>query len=288
MPYTDIAKKLNRSTDGIRNHIFELNKRLPDVEFAPMVVGVFDIETLPMEAYVWGLFDQNIGIEQIITRTCLLSWAGKFLNGAKVYSDLLTETEAPMKNDERIVRSCYEFLKQCNVVIGQNIQQFDTKLMNTFFLMYGLPPIKYIQVDTWLIAKQNFRFDSNKMGWMSKVLNIRQKVEHEGFPLWKKCHEGNKDALARMLEYNIGDIHVSEELYFKVRPFVKSFNVALFNEMTTNQCPTCGSPDVKEEGFWYTPAGKWLSYRCQKCGCLSRSKYNEIDKDKRKSLLVNS
>lgn len=251
-------------------------------------VGILDIETLPLEVYVWRCFDQNISIDQIITPTCLLSWAGKFLNGSEIYSDILTPQEAPQKNDTRIIKSCWEFLHQCQVVIGHNIQQFDTKLMNTFFLKQGLLPLKYIQIDTCLIARQNFNFDSNRMGFINKSLGLKQKLETEGFPLWKKCHQGDKEALLRMQQYNMEDVRASEDLYYKIRPFTRNFNIALYNESTKNQCPTCGSVDVKEEGYYYTPAGKWVSMRCTKCGCLSRTKYNELDKDKKKSLLVNS
>ena len=91
-----------------------------------------------------------------------------------------------------------------------------------------------------------------------------------------------------MLEYNIGDIYSTEELFYKVRPYVRNFNVALYNETLTNQCPVCGSTDLKSEGFYYTPAGKWESVRCQECKCISRKKQNLFDKHKKRSLLINS
>ena len=65
-------------------------------------------------------------------------------------------------------------------------------------------------------------------------------------------------------------------------------NVALYNELTEPQCPVCGSMDLTSEGWYYTPAGKWESMRCNKCGSLSRTKYNELTKEKKKALLVNS
>jgi len=38
-------------------------------------VAVCDIETLPGVAYFWRLYDDFIGIKQIISETCMLSWA---------------------------------------------------------------------------------------------------------------------------------------------------------------------------------------------------------------------
>jgi len=33
-----------------------------------------------------------------------------------------------------------------------------------------------------------------------------------------------------MLEYNEGDISATEELFYKLRPYVRGFNIALYNE----------------------------------------------------------
>ena len=251
-------------------------------------VGVADIETLPAEVYTFGLFDQNIGTEQIISDICMLSWSGKFLNESVVYKDILTTTEAMEKNDERIVKSIWNFLSNCDYVVGHNWGSFDGKIINTLFLQYGLPPLKYTVIDTLLIAKANFRFTSNKLVFINKKLGIREKVSNEGFVLWKKCHQGDKSSLSKMMEYNVGDVMATEELFYKIRPYVRNLNIALFNTLGTYQCPTCGSEDLIEEGFYYTSAGKWQSLRCNDCKCVSRMKENLISKDKKKKLLVNS
>jgi len=249
-------------------------------------VAVLDIETLPMIVFSWGLFDQNISIEQIIEDSCMLSWAGKYLNSHEMHSDVMTTEEAKERNALRITKSIWEFLHQADVVIGHNYAGFDVKYINMMFLKYNLPPLKYVIIDTFLIAKQNFRFASNKMKYINDQLGIRNKIDNDGFPLWKACSDGDEDALQTMLEYNEGDIGATENLFYKVRPYVKGFNVALYNEMETEQCPVCGSEQVKHEGWYYTPAGMWESVRCQNCQCLSRKKENQLDKEKRKTLLV--
>ena len=251
-------------------------------------IGIFDIETLPMVAYVWRMFDQNISLDQVISETGLLSWAAKFLNESEIYSDILTSKEAPLKDSKRIAKSCWDFLSKCDVVIGHNVMSFDLKHMNTFFLKYGLSPLKYVIVDTLSVARNNFNFDSNKLKFINQKLDIKQKIDNAGFELWRDCHQGMQTALDTMLEYNIGDIYATEELFYKVRPYVRNFNIALYNETLTNQCPVCGSTDLKSEGFYYTPAGKWESVRCQECKCISRKKQNLFDKHKKRSLLINS
>lgn len=251
-------------------------------------VAVLDIETLPMICFSWGLFDQNISIEQVIADSCMLSWAGKYLNGSEISSDVMTPDEARERDTKRITKSIWDFLHKADVVIGHNYSGFDVKYINTMFLKHGLPPLKYIIVDTLAVAKQNFRFASNKMKYINDQLGIRNKVDNDGFPLWKACSEGNKDALDTMLEYNEGDIGATEELFYRLRPYVRNFNVALYNEVESEQCPVCGSEKLHEEGRYYTPAGMWVSVRCSDCQCLSRRKQNLLTIEKKKRLLVNS
>lgn len=251
-------------------------------------VGVMDIETLPAEVLTFNLFDQNIGMEQIISDICLLSWSGKFLNESKIYSDILTPEEAVVKNEERIAKSAWDFISKCDYIIGHNWNGFDGKILNVAFLQYGLPPLKYIGIDTYLVAKQSFKFTSSSLKFINKKLGIRNKLDNSGFPLWRSCHQGDKESLDTMLEYNIVDILATEQLFYRLQPYVKNLNVALFNEISEYQCPVCGSQNLKNEGFYYTSGGKWESMRCSDCGCVSRKKNNLLDKDKKKSLLINS
>lgn len=251
-------------------------------------VAVIDIETLPIISYNWGIWDQNISIEQIIADGCMLGWAGKFLNEPEISSDILTSKEAKSRDTFRITKSIWDFLSKADVVIGHNFLGFDAKYINTEFLRHSLPPLKYTIVDTFLVAKQNFKFSSNKMKFLNEQLGIRNKIDNDGFPLWKACDQGDEDALKTMLDYNIGDIGATEELFYKIRPYVRNFNVALYNEIEELQCPVCGSTNLNVEGMYYTSAGKWESVRCGDCKCISRKKQNLLSKEKKKSLLVNS
>lgn len=265
----------------------ENNNQNIEVKQSPRV-AVCDIESLPIISYNWGIWDQNIGLDQIISDGCMLGWAGKFLNEPEMYSDILTSKEAKSRDTLRITKSIWEFLSKADVVIGHNYSQYDVKYINTEFLRHGLPPLKYTIVDTLVVAKQNFRFSSNKMKFLNDQLGIRNKIENGGFNLWKLCDQGDETALKEMLEYNIGDIGATEELFYKLRPYVRNFNVALYNTLETEQCPVCGSTSLKEEGEYFTSAGKWQSIRCQDCKCISRRKTNLLTKEKKKSLLVNS
>jgi len=286
----DIAKRFDTTKERARAAYRRAvgAKQSAYVKPSAPLVAVLDIETLPMIIYAWGLWDEHNTIEQVITDSCMLSWAGKYLNGAQMHSDVMTPDEAKRRDTARIATSLWDFLHGVDAVIGHNFAGFDVKYINTEFLRHGLPPLKFIIIDTLQVARKNFHFSSNKMKFINDQLGIRNKIDNDGFPLWRSCSEGDRDALKTMLDYNEGDIGATEELFYKLRPYIRNFNFSLYNENVIPQCPTCGSEDLTSEGWYYTPAGKWESMRCNKCQCLSRTKYNELTKEKKRALLVNS
>jgi hypothetical protein len=156
-------------------------------------------------------------------------------------------------------------------------------------LFHNLPPLPRFQVvDTLIAARKEFAFSSNSLKYMNQFLGIRQKMENEGFMLWRKCMQGDKNALNTMDEYCRGDVVATEDLYFKLRPYITGHpNLALYFNDIEFRCPNCGSTELENEGDYYTPSGRWNSLRCNECGSLSRGKYNHLTTQKRKSLKVN-
>jgi hypothetical protein len=125
------------------------------------------------------------------------------------------------------------------------------------------------------------------MAYINDVLGIRNKVSNEGFALWAKCSDGDKEALDTMLYYNIGDIYANEELYYRFRPWMDRHpNLSLYNTVNTKQCPNCGCENLTSEGL-YPPTAKsrYESVRCDNCGALSRLNVNMISSTKRRTIL---
>jgi len=293
--WPELAKEYGFSSpEALRSSYRRMRKNLGGAtreEKAPQNIKIliFDIETAPMLCYTFDLWDQNIGVDQIVSDSFLISWSAKMLNESKIYSDVLTSEEAIAGNDYRIVKSIWELLNTCQILIGQNIRDFDLKKLNVRFLYYDIPPISRSQIiDTLVIAKQNFAFPSNSLKYLNNFLGIKQKIANEGFMLWRKCMQGDEKALKKMDKYCKGDIAATEDLYYRIRPFIKGHpNLALYFESNESRCPNCSGLDLKAEGIYFTPAGKWTSLRCNECGALSRSKQNLLSVEKRKTLKVN-
>jgi len=249
---------------------------------------LFDAETSPICALVWGLWEQDIYLDAILQDWHLLSWSAKWLFSDKIMSDVLTSNEAKIHSDKRIVQSMWNLLNEADIVIAHNGNSFDVKKLNTRFLFHKIPPPRaYQSIDTLIVAKYTFKFSSNKLAYINKFLGLPQKMDTE-FDLWKKCYEGDKKSLKLMEEYNRNDVSILEDLYLRLRPYIKGHpNLNLWSvDDNVSICPNCANPDLKWEGHAYpTYTGKYKSFRCSSCGAVGRSRQSELSKEKRKSIV---
>lgn len=237
---------------------------------------VFDIETAPIVAYVWGGWKQNpaANTQMIIEDWFIFTWSAKWLFDDKIMTGKLTPQEAIDKNDKRIVKDLWQLLEEADVVIAHNAFKFDIKKVNTRFLQWGLtPPMPYQVIDTLVHVRKQFSNVSNKLDWVAQKLGLEGKMKHSGFSLWDKCYNGDKDALDEMELYNIKDIKVLEEVYLHLRPWISPHpNVGLFVGNNIKCCSACGSEKLQETGEYSTYANTYSAMRCGDCGSISRSR----------------
>lgn len=231
-----------------------------------------DIETAPILGFVWDLWDQNVGINQIHYDWYVLSWAAKWIGDKKVLQQDQRHTKN-IEDDSRILRDMWELLNEADVVVTQNGKSFDIKKLNARFVIHGMkPPSSFKHIDTRLLAKKHFGFTSNSLEYMSGKLNVKyKKLKHKRFPgfeLWRECLRGNREAWVEMAKYNIHDVLALEELYTKIIPWDNSVN---FNVYTDHPICTCGSKDFKLNGFMYSSTGRFQRYSCKQCGSEFRS-----------------
>jgi DNA polymerase elongation subunit (family B) len=206
---------------------------------------VFDIETSPILARVWGLKDQNIGLNQIVEDWSVLAWGAKWLNTPAsdvIYADKRRMTEKALLQD------IWKLLDQADIVITQNGKSFDSKRLNARFIHYGMkPPSPYRHIDTYLLVKQVADFTSNKLEYLTDKLCVKyKKTSHAKFPgmsLWNECLKGNKEAWEEMKKYNIHDVLSTEELFNKVKAWAPANTARVISD--TSKCRMCGHTTQK-------------------------------------------
>lgn len=257
-------------------------------------LGTLDIETAPIDGSVWGLFDQNIGLNQIVREWSILSFCFKPLGGGKrdiVYMD--TSAEADPRADGELLKALWEILHDTDIVIAQNGKRFDMRKINARMILEGYAPYRPVKVlDTMLMARQVAAFTSNKLEWLSTYLSPRPKLKHKDFPgyeLWAECLNGNPKAWASMRKYNIQDVLATEDVYKRLRPWVKGHvNVAAYSDGEHMQCSVCGGDSLRrDERNAFTQVGEYRQYQCNDCGAWMRDRHTINSTAKRKALLSN-
>lgn len=222
---------------------------------------ILDIETAPNLVHVWGLWNQNVGVPQIIGSGYVLCWAAKWLD-----NDEVMFSSCHKRKPITMLREIHKLLDGADAVVHYNGTKFDIPTLNKEFLLYGLsPPAPYKQIDLLKTAKTQFKFPSNKLDYVARALKLGKKTQHIGHELWIKCMNGDEEAWNQMREYNINDVLILEKVYNALRPWIKDHaNLSLYYEELV--CPNCGSGSYQRRGHAYTKTAKYARFQCTDCG----------------------
>lgn len=225
----------------------------------------FDIETSHSVVATFGLFPPSIPHDNILIEWQIICAAWKWLGDKKIHG-------VKMENgsDKNVVEALRAAIDEADVIVGHNSDKFDVKKLMTRVLFHGLQPIgPKLSVDTLKVAKKHFKFDSNRLDYIAKFLNVGGKM-NTSKGLWLDALAGKQSAINEMLRYNKADVEITEKVYLKLRPFMDAHpSIPILSGIVEEACPTCGSSNVHKYGFKYTKAGKYQKYLCRDCGAVS-------------------
>ena len=233
---------------------------------SPMKILLLDIESSPNTAHVWGLWQQNVSINQLMESSYVLCYAAKWLGDEEVVFDSVHQAKP-----KAMLKGIHGLLNDADAVVHYNGTKFDIPTLNKEFLLHSFnPPSPYKQIDLLRVVRSNFRFPSNKLDYVAQRLNLGKKHAHEGHELWVKCMNGDKDAWKRMEQYNIQDVVLLESLYNSLRPWIRNHpNHNLFAD--DHVCPNCASTRLQKRGTSISSTGTYQRYQCSSCGTWSQS-----------------
>jgi len=290
LSHRGIAEKLGCSRRTVRRYA---ESRCPAERKKRGKILLFDIETAPMEVYVWALNDkrnQYISHENVIKDWSVLSWSGKWLFESEIMSQVVTIEEAFNRDDSSVIKGIWDLFEKADIVIAHNAYKFDVRRLNARFIINDLGPnLPYRVIDSLKEVRKVFDFPSNKLDALNERFGLSKKLE-TNFELWKRCVTGGNRALKEMQTYNKSDVVALEELYLTIRPWIRSHPpMSLYhNTIDAIQCPTCDSEKLEWNGHYTTPAGKYKSFRCGNCGAIGRSRYSCLEKDERENLVIST
>jgi ribosomal protein S27AE len=249
-----------------------------------MRILMLDTETAPNTAHVWGLFKQNIGLNQIVHTGRVMCFAWKWY-GEKGKVEFASEVDG----HPEMIRKAYELLTDADAVVHYNGARFDVPVLNREFLKLPEklpPPAPYAQIDLLKTARKRFRFASNKLDHLLKELNIGGKVRHIGHELWVRCMNGDEAAWKMMERYNKRDVTMLEKLYRRMLPWIENHpNHGLYVDADEPRCPSCGSKALQKRGHQKTLTQIYQRFQCGSCGSWSRARTTSVPVDKRSNVL---
>ena len=277
-----IAKMLGKGRTSVLQFLRKQvgKEEVPETSF-PKVLFI-DVELKPFLFQGWAMFDQNFGLEQIQEDWSILSYSAKWLHSDEViYSDVTEKTE------DELLYELHSLLNEAHFIVGHNAKRFDLPKIRARMIARGLPPHSPVRViDTLHIARQEFKFSSNKLAYLTQLLcKSHVKGGHEkfsGHKLWKEFLKGNPEAITAMREYNMLDVTSLEELYFILAPW--SSKLPMFEVYVDAEIDM--SNWVKE-GYCYTNFGKYEQFKNVSTGQYRRGRKNLLSKEKRSELLAN-
>lgn len=204
----------------------------------------FDIETSPNIVYSWRIgYNINLQPHDIIEERRIISIHYSWENEDKVHHLTWDKNQC----DKQMLIDFIKVMNQADEIIAHNGDRFDEKWIRTRCIYHRIPAMpKYKTLDTLKKAKYGFNFNSNKLDYIAKFLGVGAKVQHDGFDMWRKVMDGDKEALKEMVTYGNGDVVVLKDVYYALQSYIKqNSHVGVFNGEMKFTCPICGSEDVE-------------------------------------------
>jgi uncharacterized protein YprB with RNaseH-like and TPR domain len=233
-----------------------------------------DIETTPNIVLSWEtgynltISHDNIVKERAIICICY-KWAGE-----KKINSLTWDNK---QSDKKMLETFIPIMNAADECVAHNGDSFDIKWVRTRCIKHGIPMTPSItSIDTFLLAKKGFRFNSNSLDYISRFLSVGKKKETT-FSLWKEILLNNdKTSLRTMVDYCKQDTALLEGVWNKLNPYVlASSNFAAY----ASHCPECSSSNTVVNKRRITANGyRKITFRCTDCGkyhTTAESKWNK-------------
>lgn len=257
---TELAANFNVTKRTIRNwaNKLDLNVMVKNID-NPFKVLVYDIETSRVPAMVFWTGKTYINHHQLRDEPKIISISWKWLGESKINAVTWDKDHS----DETLMRKFLPIYNSSDMLVGYNNDKFDNKWINTRAAKHRLEVNLHVKsFDLYKQARKAFRLPSYSMEYLANYFGVTPKLKHEGIAMWDKIQFGTpevqEETLKSMVDYNVGDILTTEEIYVEMRKyFGHKTHLGVLLGKDRHTCPNCGGDNVMEYNGNYsvTPAG---------------------------------
>ncbi len=232
----------------------------------------YDIETSPLQAWIWSCGKQYIGHKNLTKDynkygIICITYCWNDDKPAKCIDWGYHEQDTG-----RVIQQFDEIIKQSDFTIGKNSDRFDTKMINAARMLNGLPGLpnwtKYTD-DLERQMRRYFRMPSQSLDYISSQLGLGGKIKMEmqdWIDIVEKNDNGEK-SLAKMIKYGKKDVIDTRALWFKLAEhFDSKWNQAAYVGERVCKHMDCGSANLKKNGTRLSGKIRYQEFFCLDCG----------------------
>lgn len=266
--------------------------RIVKKTIAAVRVLTLDIERIPGRATVQhrgltveGEFWDLSGWKHVIGRRIhpdnVTEWPRSICAAGRFYGDKeVLFTSEWEDGHEGFMRKAWEWYDEADIVVGHNLQGFDSKHLKAGWAEYGwMSPSPWKTVDTLKVARAEFAFESNTLDALCKRLGVVAKSDKYDARIAHAALAGDVKAQKKLKAYNQGDIKATEAVYDRLRPWIKNHpHLSMLNGEEWG-CPNCGETNISNHptGEAFANVQRYRAYQCPKCGTHIRGNKKQQD-----------
>lgn len=235
---------------------------------------IVDIERRPMLSYHWSPKVRYIPARMNVDKGGMISWAAKWYGQPAEFMSTHHDGQTGM------LEGIWRLVDEADFIVGYNSQNFDMPHIIGELVQAGYTePSPWTNIDLLKAARKKFNLPYNSLGEVCADLGLDTKLETDGFDLWLGCMNGDGGCWERMREYNIHDVHITEQLFDRMRGVLPpSFNLNIARPERVSGCTRCGHADMEEAGFHYAATRVYRRFWCPSCGGYDRATHHEKDR----------
>lgn len=252
-----------------------LKKTIKDGDIS---VLLFDLETSPSKFWGFSTGEQYVSYENIVegTETKVITAQWKWLLKDKKasyslwkYDEYINEYE-----DTEVVRQITALVNSADLVIGQNINGFDIRVLQERNKLLKLAPIFVdFPLDTLPVSRRSFKAMSHKLDHRSKQQGCGGKIKMT-MSDWTDILEGKVSPLKKMVPYGLKDVEDTETVFWNELPYW-NLPQATYNKILKliglpkdikPYCKVCAGKRQKRFDVKVNKKGK---ITCNSCGTVS-------------------
>jgi len=227
----------------------------------------YDIETSFCEGTFWRPgYNQVIHPHQIIRYAQIISVSWKWEGDKQVHH---LDWGIDKQCDKKLVKKFIKELDKADEIVAHNGDRFDIKWIRTRAIYHGIDMRDtYTMIDTLKLCKKYLNLPSNKLSEVAKYLDVTRKIDSGGMETWFDIvFNKNQKALDHLHYYCDGDVITLEEVYQKLRPYVRNkSNYTVLRGGDKFSCPECGTNHIGLNKTYTTAAGTIQHYmKCKEC-----------------------